>query len=98
MPYCQEHGIMILAYTPLDDGRLATAARLRRNASSRVLAQIATEVQRTMAQVALNWCTTRPNVFTIPKSDSVERTVENCQASDWRLTPVQVRQLDEAFR
>jgi (1->4)-alpha-D-glucan 1-alpha-D-glucosylmutase len=50
-----------------------------------------------LAQVALNWCTARPNVIAIPKSDSVERTVENCQASGWRLTPAQLQRLDEAF-
>src|SRR6266540_2264734 len=49
------------------------------------------------AQVALTWCTTRPNVIAIPKSNSVERTVENCQASGWRLAPAQVQSLDQAF-
>ena len=97
LPYCQEHNITILAYTPLDDGRLATSARFRRSQSTRVLEQVAADVQKTLAQVALNWCTARPNVIAIPKSDSVERTVENCQASGWRLTPAQVQKLDEAF-
>jgi diketogulonate reductase-like aldo/keto reductase len=97
LPYCQEHNITILAYTPLDDGRLATSARFRRSQSTRVLEQVAADVQKTLAQVALNWCTARPNVIAIPKSDSVERTVENCQASGWRLTPAQLQQLDEAF-
>jgi diketogulonate reductase-like aldo/keto reductase len=97
LPYCQEHHITILAYTPLDDGRLATASRFRRSQSTRVLEQVATDVQKTLAQVALNWCTTRPNVIAIPKSNSVERTVENCQSSGWRLSPAQVQRLDEAF-
>ncbi len=97
LPYCQEHNITILAYTPLDDGRLASSSRFRRNQSTRVLEQVAAEVQKTLAQVALNWCTARPNVIAIPKSDSVERTVENCQASGWRLAPAQVQRLDEAF-
>ncbi len=97
LPYCQEHNITILAYTPLDDGRLATSARFRRSQSTRVLEQVAADVQKTLAQVALNWCTARPNVIAIPKSDRVERTVENCQASGWRLTPAQVQKLDEAF-
>jgi len=97
LPYCQEHNITILAYTPLDDGRLATSSRFQRNQSTRVLEQVAADVQKTLAQVALNWCTARPNVIAIPKSDSVERTVENCQASGWRLTPAQVQKLDEAF-
>jgi len=97
LPYCQEHNITILAYTPLDDGRLATASRFRRGQSMHVLEQVATDVQKTLAQVALNWCTARPNVIAIPKSNSVERTVENCQASGWRLSPAQVQSLDEAF-
>ena len=98
LPYCQEHQITILAYTPLDDGRLATRSRFRRSQGERVLEQIATETQKTLAQVALNWCTAHPYVIAIPKSNSVERTVENCQASGWRLSPAQMQMLDQAFR
>lgn len=97
LPYCQEHSITILAYTPLDDGRLAAVSRFRHNQSMRVLAEVATEAHQTLAQVALNWCTAHPNVIAIPKSNGVERTVENCQASGWRLTPAQIQKLDEAF-
>lgn len=98
LPYCQQHQITILAYTPLDDGRLATRSRFRPSQGERVLEQIATETQKTLAQVALNWCTAHPNVIAIPKSNSVERTVENCQASGWRLSPAQMQMLDQAFR
>ena len=97
LPYCQEHSITILAYTPLDDGRLAAVPRFRQNQSLRVLQEVAAEVHQTLAQVALNWCTAHPNVIAIPKSNGVERTVENCQASGWRLTPAQLQKLDEAF-
>ena len=98
LPYCQEHQITILAYTPLDDGRLATRSRFRRSQGERVLEQVATETQKTLAQVALNWCTAHPKVIAIPKSNGVERTVENCQASGWRLSPAQMQLLDNAFQ
>jgi len=98
LPYCQEQQMTILAYTPLDDGRLATRSRFRGSQGERVLEQVATETQKTLAQVALNWCTAHPNVMAIPKSNSVERTVENCQASGWRLSPAQMQMLDQAFR
>jgi len=98
LPYCQQHQITILAYTPLDDGRLATRSRFRRSQGERVLEQVATETQKTLAQVALNWCTAHPKVIAIPKSNGVERTVENCQASGWRLSPAQMQMLDQAFR
>src|SRR5205823_4389661 len=41
--YCQEHQIIILAYTPLDDGRLAAPSRFRRQQNLHVLEQVATE-------------------------------------------------------
>jgi diketogulonate reductase-like aldo/keto reductase len=97
LPYCQQHDITILAYTPLDDGRLAKKPWLRSSRGMNVLDQVATEVHKTLAQVALRWCTSRPNVITIPKSDSVQRTVENCQASGWQLSQEQVQRLDAAF-
>lgn len=97
LPYCQEQRITILAYTPLDDGRLARKPRLSVKSSIRTLAQVATETHKTMAQVALRWCTSHPLVIVIPKSDRLERTEENCQASGWSLTPAQRQQLDEAF-
>ncbi|MCZ6874085.1 MAG: aldo/keto reductase [bacterium] len=97
LPHCQEHNITIIAYTPLDDGRLARRQRLKRHNGIKALEQIASEVDKSMAQVALNWCTARSNVIAIPKSDRIERIVENCAASGWRLAPDQVQRLDAAF-
>lgn len=97
LPYCQQQDITIIAYTPLDDGRLARRQRLWRQTGMNTLVDIAAEVDKTMAQVALNWCTARSHVIAIPKSDRSERVVENCQASGWRLTPEQVERLDAAF-
>ena len=63
----------------------------------RDLSRIADETGKTEAQVALNWCVCQENVIAIPKADSVAKTVENCGASGWRLSPEQLRRLDEAF-
>lgn len=97
LPYCQQQNVTVIAYTPLDDGRLATKSRFRRRQEMKVLEEVASQVGRTLAQVALNWCTSHPNVIAIPKSDSVTRTEENCGASGWRLSQEQMRRLDEAF-
>jgi diketogulonate reductase-like aldo/keto reductase len=110
LPYCLMQNITIIAYTPLDDGRLATRSWFPQNwrmhaieevATSmrrmQALEQIAIYMQKTLAQVALNWCTSRPNVIAIPKSSSLTRIVENCQASGWRLSPEQIRFLDVVF-
>ncbi len=97
LPYCQAQNITIMAYTPLDDGRLAVRSRWRRRRGMKDLEAIAAEVQKTLAQVALNWCTSRSHVMVIPKSDRIERIEENCGASGWRLSAEQVARLDAAF-
>lgn len=97
LPYCLRSQVTIIAYTPLDDGRLATPTQSFPSRGMQALTLVATQAQKTLAQVALNWCTSRPNVITIPKSNSVARVEENCQASGWRLSQEQVRFLDAAF-
>ncbi len=97
LPYCQDNGVTVIAYTPLADGSLAAKSRLRSDRRLKTLEWLAEQVGKTMAQVALNWCLSRPNVMVIPKTNSVQRTVENCGASGWRLSPEQVELLDQTF-
>jgi diketogulonate reductase-like aldo/keto reductase len=75
----------------------AAGRLLGREAERQRLQEVADEVNKTPAQVALNWCTSRPNVIAIPKSNSMSRVEENCGASGWRLSEDQLRRLDEAF-
>ncbi|HKD65229.1 MAG TPA: aldo/keto reductase [Candidatus Binataceae bacterium] len=97
MPYCERNRISIIAFTPLDDGSLTSMPRFRANQKMRTLSHIAEESGKTMGQVALNWCTSRPCVITIPKSNHADRVAENCGASGWRLSKSQVQALDAAF-
>ncbi len=98
IPYCQTQGITIMAYTPLDDGSLTKKGLLTARGKNKILSDIAAECSKTMGQVALNWCTSHENVVAIPKSNSLERTIENCGASDWRLSEEQIERLNEAFK
>ncbi len=97
IPYCEEQGMTVMAYTPLADGSLAVRPRLRTGREWEALESVAKEVGKTPAQGALNWCLTRAPVVVIPKTNSVARTEENCGASGWRLTEEQVRRLEAAF-
>jgi diketogulonate reductase-like aldo/keto reductase len=97
-PWCRRNNVTIIAFTPLDSGRLAKRARYESNAKGMgMLDQIAQASGHTLAQVALNWLIAKPGVITIPKSDHVERVEENCGAGEWHLSEDQVRALDEAF-
>ena len=58
LPYCEEAGITVMAYTPLADGSLAVRPRVRAGRNWEALEGVAREAGRTPAQVALNWCLT----------------------------------------
>ncbi len=97
LPFCEENEITVLAYTPLDDGNLTRKGRFLSNNRTRVLENISKELNKTMAQIAINWCTYHPSIIAIPKSNSIARTIENCNASGWRITEEQYEILNDEF-
>jgi len=97
LAYCQKRRITVIAYSPLARGDLCAKPLLRNRHALGVLQKVASETGKTMAQVALNWCISRPGVIAIPKTDRVERVVEACGASGWRLSREQIAVLERAF-
>lgn len=85
LDHCKANGVSLLAFSPLATGPGVLARADRGD----VLGQVAAEVGKTRAQVALNWCITRPEVIAIFKADKPEHVRENCDASGWRLTAEQ---------
>lgn len=59
------------------------------------LRQVATARQKTMAQVALNWCMCK-GTLPIPGAKTVEQARENLGALGWRLATTEVEALDTA--
>jgi diketogulonate reductase-like aldo/keto reductase len=90
LPFCQSKGMTVIAYSPLGRRFQSVAER----DPERVVERVAAAVQKTPAQVVLNWCVSRPNVVAIVKTDSPARMEENCGASGWRLTAEQIAMLD----
>lgn len=88
LPWMRRHSIPLMAYSPLDQGRLLGTA---------VLKKLASETGHTPAQLALAWLLARPGVVTIPKSSTRERVEENLAALDIELTPQVLAELDRAF-
>ena len=94
LPYCQEHNITLVAYSPLGRGLDRMAAR----DSHGVLETIAKTSGRTPAQIALNWCIQHSGVVAIPKANSLARIEENCGATGWRLSDEQYLALEGSVR
>ena len=88
LPSCQARGIVVMAYSPLEQGALST---------SDAVIEIARTSHATPAQVALAWVLRQPGVMTVPKSGSAARVRENAGALEITLTPAQLREIDRSF-
>jgi diketogulonate reductase-like aldo/keto reductase len=88
LPWCREHTIPIMAYSPIEQGRL-----LRKSA----LKEVADRYGATPAQVALAWVMRDPLVIAIPKAGDESHIRENRMALEIRLTAQDLAALDRAF-
>jgi diketogulonate reductase-like aldo/keto reductase len=77
-----------MAYSPIEQGRLANHPEL---------ARIAARHGKTPAQIALAFVLAQPNVIAIPKAGTVAHVQENAEAADIVLTPEDRAALDAAF-
>jgi diketogulonate reductase-like aldo/keto reductase len=93
IPYCQEHQIAVVGYTPF--GRSSFPGP--DSPGGKVLAEVAARHGRTVRQVILNFLTRLPGTFTIPKAGSPEHTRDNAGASGWELSPDDIAAIDRAF-
>jgi diketogulonate reductase-like aldo/keto reductase len=92
LPYCKQAGITIIAYSPLDQGRIASG-----DEKIRKLKIIADKYGKTMAQVALNWLIMHPSVIAIPKAVRSDHIKENASAADFELSGDDFKELCNIF-
>jgi diketogulonate reductase-like aldo/keto reductase len=88
IPWCERRRIPIMAYSPLDQGRL-----LR----SRELEAVAARHGANPARVALAWLLQQEGVMAIPKAGSEAHVRENHGALAVHLDARDLAELDRAF-
>jgi diketogulonate reductase-like aldo/keto reductase len=88
LPWCRERLLPVMAYSPIEQGRL-----LKRH----VLSRIARRRDATSPQVALAWVLRHRNVIAIPKASQIAHVKENRAALDVHLTVEDLAELDRAF-
>jgi diketogulonate reductase-like aldo/keto reductase len=88
VPWCRERGIPIMAYSPIEGGRMSADPVLRKIAAQRNV---------TAVQVALAWLLRQPGVLVIPKAGSPEHVLDNRDAAALELTDADLAELDAAF-
>lgn len=88
LPWCQDRGLPIMAYSPIEQGRLLDQPSLR---------AVAARHDATPAQVALAWVLCHDRVVTVPKAGTPDHVRENCGALEVQLTDEDLGELDAAF-
>ena len=88
LPWSRAHAMPIMAYSPLEQGRLL---------DNKTLARIAARREVTAAQVALAWTLREAGVMTIPKASGIGHVEQNRAAWDLALEPEDLAELDKDF-
>ncbi len=88
LPWCRERSIPVMAYSPIEQGRIL------RNSG---LVSVAGRHSATPAQIALAWLLRQPDLIVIPKAANNEHVRENRAAANVALTDADLKDLDKAF-
>ncbi len=88
IPWCRERDVAIMAYSPLEQGRML---------NNRGLREVASRHGATPAQVALAWLLRQEGMIVIPKATKLDHARENRAAADLRLDDEDLAALDRAF-
>src|SRR3954466_10630041 len=88
IPWCRERRISIMAYSPLEQGRML---------GNRGLREVASRHGATPAQVALAWLLRQEGMIVIPKATKLDHVRENRAAADLILDDEDLAALDRAF-
>lgn len=87
-PWCRQRGVPLMAYSPIEQGRLLNHGTLQTIAQARGVSA---------AQVALAWLLHQDDVIVIPKSSRIEHVEQNRTALDLKLSPEELATLETAF-
>lgn len=88
LPQALEQGVAIMAYSPIEQGRILKNA---------ALGSVAQRHGVTPAQVALAWVLRQPGVIAIPKTADAAHVQANRACLDLQLTAADLKELDAAF-
>jgi diketogulonate reductase-like aldo/keto reductase len=87
LPWLRQRRVPVMAYSPIEQGKLLT---------KRALVAIAKRRGVPPAQMALAWLLHQPGIIAIPKAGRAEHVRENRAALDLVLSPADLAELDAA--
>jgi len=88
LPWCRSMGLPIMAYSPIEQGRLLENKKLK---------VLASEIGVSAAQLSIAWSIRRNDIITIPKASNLEHVRQNIDAWTIKLESATLDELDKLF-
>lgn len=90
LEYCQTNDVMLVAYRPVQKGKLLEDI-------PEIMEEMCVKYQKTPAQIAINWLVSQKDVVTIAKTSNPTHLKENLGAVGWNLTEGDVELLRKEY-
>jgi len=88
LPWCRSKGLPIMAYSPIEQGRLLENKKLK---------ALAGEIGVSAAQLSIAWSIRKNDIITIPKASNLEHVSQNIDAWTMKLESAVLDELDKLF-
>jgi len=88
LPWCRSMGLPIMAYSPIEQGRLLENKKLK---------ALASEIGVSAAQLSIAWSIRENDIITIPKASNLEHVRQNIDAWTIKLESATLDELDKLF-
>ena len=88
LPWCRSKGLPIMAYSPIEQGRLLENKKLK---------ALAGEIGVSAAQLSIAWSIRKNDIITIPKASNLEHVSQNIDAWTIKLESTVLDELDKLF-
>ena len=88
LPWCRSMGLPIMAYSPIEQGRLLEHKKLK---------ALASEIGVSAAQLSIAWSIRKNDIITIPKASNLEHVGQNIDAWTIKLESAILDELDKLF-
>ena len=88
LPWCRSMGLPIMAYSPIEQGRLL---------ENKKLIALASEIGVSAAQLSIAWSIRKNDIITIPKASNLEHVSQNIDAWTIKLESTILDELDKLF-
>jgi diketogulonate reductase-like aldo/keto reductase len=90
LPFCQQHGITVLAYSPLDHNRSYNG--------NAIVCMIAKKYNKTLHQILLSWVISRDSIIGLTMTTNLVHLAEIAEAATFQLDDIDIIALEKATK